>query len=279
MSGSGRLRIGAGRRTRHGDGVGRCLAGAAVCVAALAAAACDPCAGVVACTASPRLSVSGEIVDRGDPTQSPTDPQSGAGIPEAKPVEGVRVELFPTGGVAVDGPSAVATTDASGWWTMALNARDTGAVTADITVTPPGGSGYRVRAVALRASRTRGEGNVLGRWTHQLFLSVLGEVVNEPSGERPVGARVTATRSGGVDLAPTRNTRNPMVTSGGGRFLHDVRPLADGPVVEDFSIERDGLPTATVRNVVLQPRHEWLPPNVDGALIFHLDSAGNVPNH
>jgi hypothetical protein len=65
-----------------------------------------------------------------------------------------------------------------------------------------------------------------------------------------------------------------MVTFGGGRFLYDVRPLADGPLVLDFVVERDGLPPATVPNVTVLPKHEWLPPNVDGELIFRLDSAG-----
>lgn len=254
--------------------LGRTALVASTIAIAVTAAGCDPCAGVVACTEAPRLAVSGQIVDRGDPTRPPDDPLSGANIPETKPVAGVRVEVTPTGGVAVDGGSAAVTTDGSGWWTVTLNARDTGAVTADVVVTPPGGNGYRVSGVPLRASRVRGDGNVLGRWTHQLYATLLGEVILKPSGERVVGARVTATRSGGVEVAPTRNTQNPMVTTGGGRFLYDMRPLADGPIIQDFTIERDGRPTVTVRNVTIQPRHEWIPPNVDGAIIFYIEDSG-----
>lgn len=248
----------------------------AAAASALALGACDPCAGVVACSHDPRLAVSGQIVDRGDPAPATSsDPLSGANIPEAVPVQGVRVEVIPTAGVAVDVPSAVATTDGSGFWTVSLPARDAGAVTADVVVTAPGRAGYRVQGVGLRASRTRGDGNVLGRWTHELYMSKLGEVINSPSGDRPEGARVTAVRRGGIDVAPTRNTRTPMLTGGGGRFLYDVRPLGDGPLVLDFVIERDGLPLATVQNDTLFPMHEWLPPNVDAAIIFRLDSAGN----
>lgn len=267
---SARVRATRPVRSRSGARLGAATVTVLGALGALGAAACDPCAGVVACTGSPRLSVSGQIVDRGDPTSSPGDPQSGANIPEATPVSGVRIEVIPTGGVATNATSATAVTGSDGWWTATLAARDTGAVTADVVVTPPGDAGYRVRAVPLRASTMRGDGNVLGRWTRQLYLTVLGEVIVKATGERVVGARVTATRSGGVDIAPTRNTQNPMVTTGGGRFLFDVRPLADGPVVQNFVIARDGFDPVTVRNVTLQPRHEWVPPDVDGAIIFYL---------
>lgn len=239
-----------------------------------ASAGCDPCAGVVACVEAPRLAVSGEILDRGDPT-TPAN-LSGAGIPQATPVAGVRIEVIATGGVAVDGGSAAVTTDGSGRWSVTLPARDTGAVTADVVVTPPGKAGYRVSGVQLRVSRTRGAGNVLGRWTHQLYMTKLGEIITSPTGARPAGARVTATRRGGIEIAPTRNTVSPMVTGDGGRFLYDVRPLSDGPLVLDFVIERPGLPTATVRNITVLPQHEWGPTNVDGAISFRIDSLGNL---
>ena len=249
----------------------------AACAApgALALAACDPCAGVASCAEGARVGAGGQIVDRGNPTNINGDILSGATIPQAPPVAGVRVEVIPTGGVSVGVASAVATTDGTGWWHVSIPASAEGGVTADIVVTPPGGGGYRVHGVSLRASTTRGDGTVLGRWTHQLYLTKLGEIINTPSGARPEGARVTVVRRGGIEVAPTPNTRDPILTIPGGRFLYDVRPLGDGPVVVDVIVERDGLPPVTVRNVSVYPQYEWLPPNVDGALIFYLDAAGN----
>lgn len=249
----------------------RLLAGAlALASAGLPLAGCDPCAGVAACAGSPRLGVSGQIVDRGNPTNADRDPISGANIPQARPTADVRVEVVPTAGVTIEQSSAVATTDGNGWWQVSMPARDEGGVTVDVVVTPPGGAGYTVRGLNLLTSRTRGRGNVLGRWTRDLFLTRIGEIFDAASGARVDGARVTAVRRSGIEVAATPNTRTPMVTAGGGRFLYDVRPLADGPLVLDFLVERDGLPAATVPNVVVYPMHEWLPPNVDGGLIFQV---------
>lgn len=239
------------------------------------ASACDPCAGVASCSEDPRLGVSGQIVDRGEPTDADRDPLSGAGIPQAKPVGGVRVEVIPTAGVTINAGEAVSTTDEAGWWQVSMPAVQEGGVTVDVVVTPPNGAGYRVRGLNLLTSRTRGKGNVLGRWTRNPFLTLVGEVYDAASGARVDGARVTAVRREGIGIEPTANTRTPMVTFGGGRFLYDMRPLADGPLVLDFAVDRDGLPTAVVRGLTVYPKHEWLPPNVDGDLVFVLDSSGH----
>ncbi len=262
------------RRARRPAGrVAAAALAAALGAAAPLLAACDPCAGVASCQQSPRLGVSGQIVDRGNPTEA--ERLAGVAVPPPAPSRGVRVEVVRTDGVEVDVPGAVATTDDNGWWAVSIPARDEGGVTVDVVVTPPGGLGYRVRGVNLRTSRKRGDGNVLGRWTREPYLTLLGEVFTAPEMARVEGARVTAVRRGGIEVAPTPNTRSTMVTVGGGRFLFDVRPLADGPLVLDFVVERDGLPPATVRGVTLFPQYEWLPPNVSGDLIFRLDAAGN----
>jgi hypothetical protein len=158
---------------------------------------------------------------------------------------------------------------------VSIPAGDEGAVSVDVIVTPPGGVGYTVRGLQLAASRTRGDGNVLGRWTREPYITTIGEIFDHPSGERVAGARITPVRTGGIPIEPTRNTRTPIVSVEGGRFLYEVRPLADGPLLVDFIVERAGLPTATVRNVIVRPQYEWLPPNVNGDLIFRLDAAGN----
>lgn len=251
------------------------LAGVGAVAIAGAATACGACDGVVSCQQAPRIGIGGQIVDRGNPTDADRAQQSGAGIPAAPGVSGVRVEVAPTGGVASGEGRAATTTDGTGWWHVDLPATGEGGATVDVIVTPPGGSGYTVRGVPVRASRRRGAGNVLGRWTRDLYLTLVGEVYNDAPRTRVDGARVSAVRRRGVEVAPTENTQAPMTTFGGGRFLYDARPLADGPVVFDFVVERDGLPTATVRDVTVYPKHEWLPPNVDGELIFVLDAAGN----
>lgn len=238
-------------------------------------AACNPCAGLPSCTQAARVSVSGQIVDRGSPTEADRNALSGADIPQPTAAAGVRVEVSVAAGGAIDAARAVSTSDGSGWWQVSLPARAEGDVTADVTVGPPGSSGYTVHDVHLRATRVHGDGNVLGRWTRDLYLTLIGEVHDAPGGAPDVGARVTPVRRGGISVAPTVNTQASITTVGGGRFLYDVRPLADGPLMLDFVIERAGLAPATVPNVTVYPKHEWLPPNVDGAVIFYIDSAGH----
>lgn len=264
-----RLRRGAGARASAF--VVALLGGAAP----LALTACDPCSGVVGCSASPRLGVSGQIVDRGTPTNADRNALSGALIPQARPVAGARVEVVAAGGVALEGTQAAAATDANGWWQVALPASGVGDAWVDVRVTAPGTAGYLVRGVPVRASRVRGDGNVLGRWTRERYLTYIGEVWDHATWRPVDGAVLSAVRTGGVEVAPTANFTEPMVSFGGGRFLYDVRPLTDGPVVLDFTITRPGLAPTTVRGVALAPKHEWLPPNVDPELLFLLDSAGN----
>ena len=248
-------------------------AGAVLC-APVGLTACDPCAGVVACRQAPRLGVGGQIVDRGEASGVPSP--SSTAVSLAVPSPGVRVQVVPTGGVALDEAPAAVTTDGTGWWQVSVAARDTGTAVVDVLVTPPGGVAYSVRGVQLQVSRGRGRGNVLGRWTREPYISAVGEVFERETGAPVAGARVVAVRRGGVAIAPTVNTRSPMVTVDGGRFHFDVRPLGDGPLVADFVIERDGFPSATVRNVTVAAQYEWLPPNVNGDLIFRIDAAGNA---
>jgi hypothetical protein len=266
-------RITGGRTARRFAAAGAFAAGTAA-----TATACDPCAGVMSCAQSPRLGVSGQIVDRGTPRDDDREQQSGAGIPRLRPAAGVRVEVVRVAGTELDAPSGAATTDATGWWQVSLPARDVGGITVDVIVTPPGGTPYRVRELNIVTSRTRGVGTVVGRWTREPFMTYVGEVYDAETGAAVDGAQVTAVRRGGVEVAPTANTRVPMVTFSGGRFLYEVRPLADGPLVADFVVERPGRPPATVPNVTLRAKHEWLPPNVDGELVFVLDAAGGRVN-
>ncbi len=247
---------------------------AAGAVLGASAAACGPCGGVESCRESPRIGVTGQIVDRGSPSNADRNAQSGADIPQTKGAPGVRVQVVPTAGAAVAGASAAATTDGDGFWQVSLPASSEGPVTADVTVTPPDGAGYTVRGVDLRASSTRGQGNGLGRWTRDLFLTTIGLVKDAATGNGIDGVALTAVRRGGVGYASTPNTQSPMVTYGGGLFFLDVRPLGDGPLVLDFVVQRPGLAATRIDSVTLAVQHEWLPPTFAGNLVFRLDSAG-----
>ncbi|GJG88462.1 hypothetical protein tb265_36430 [Gemmatimonadetes bacterium T265] len=264
----------AAQALRKAAAVRRVACVGAIATAAAAFSACDPCSGVASCTEAPRLGISGQIVDRGNPTNADRNEISGANIPEPKPVPGVKVQVTRTGGARMVVSEAEATTDGDGWWHVDMEAREVSGVGVDVVVTPPDGPGYRAAGLHLLTSNVRGMGNVLGRWTRDPFLTAVGEVYDAATGAHVDGARVTATRRAGVEIRPTVNTQSPMVTYGG-RFVYDVRPLSDGPLVLDFRVERDGLPTATIDSITVYTQYEWLPPVVNGDLIFRLDSAGH----
>lgn len=232
--------------------------------------ACDPCAGVVGCSGNPRVGLSGMIVDRGDPTNADRDPISGANIPPLRPAPGVRVEVTWLTGVPVTTTTATATTDADGWWKVDLPATDEGEVAVDVRVSAPGGVPYRVQGLVVKASRTRGAGNVVGRWTREPFLTQVGELYDASTGAPITGARITAVPRGGVGVAAIGSTEVPMVSFDGGRFIYSVRPLADGVVVLDLRVERDGRAPVTIPGVRLRTQYEWLPPNITGDLIFKI---------
>lgn len=228
----------------------------------LAIAGCGPCDGVVGCQASPRVSVSGQIVDR-----------SAFGTP----VKGVRVEVARTGGTELATMSGTATTDAQGWWNVSLPAPggDGGdGVTVDVTVTPPPPlKPYRVGGIALRTSRTRGDGQVLGRWVSRPFITYIGELRDRVSGAPIAGARITWVRRGGVEVQTTPLTQVTQTTTGIGYFTIDLVPAEFAPLFVDLIVEREGLPTDTVRDVRIDPGYEWNPPLATAASSFRLGLA------
>jgi hypothetical protein len=210
------------------------------------------------------------IVDRGDPTNADRDPISGANIPPLRPAAGVRVEVTWLTGVPVTNPTAVATTGADGWWHVDIEAATEGEIAVDVRVSAPDAVPYRVEGLVFKASRTRGAGNVVGRWTREPYIAQVGELYEAATGAPISGARITAVARGGVGVAPLRSTEAPMVTFDGGRFLYSARPLGSGDVFLDLIVERDGLAPRTIPGVRLRTQHEWLPPNVTGDLIFRI---------
>jgi hypothetical protein len=227
---------------------------------AAAAAACDPCDGVVACRQEARVSVGGQIVDRA---------ASGA------PVQGVRVEVVRTGGADLAAGTGAATTDAQGWWHVSLPAAAADqageGVTVDVVVAPPPPlRPYRVNGVALRTSRTRGDGQVLGRWVSRPFITYIGELRDRVSGAPIAGASVTWARRGGIEVEPTPQTRVTQTTTSIGYFTIDLRPLEYGPLFVDLVVERSGQPPATIRGVRIDPGYEWNPPLASAGSSFRL---------
>lgn len=242
-------------------------AAAAVSAVGLVAtfAACDPCSGVISCTDAPRVGVSGQIVDG-----SVRDAQ------RAPPgVGGVRVEVTRVSGVETDRPSASARSDGTGWWSVSLPAREVGEVLVDIAVTPPPpGLPYRLAGVPVRASRSRGDGSVLGRWVARPHITLVGAIIDRASGAPVAGANVTVVRRGGILVDSTGTTRNPSLTTEIGYFLYDVRPQSYGSLVVDLVVERPGRRAVTIPNVDVVPDHEWGPPRASGRYTFQIDDAG-----
>ncbi len=144
-----------------------------VALMVLLVGACDPCSGVIGCSATPRIILAGQIVE----------PRSGA------PIRGARIR--------VDGTQAV--TEANGRWTLLVpaNATTTGGVIA-VRVEAPGEQGYVVRVPATPAT-PRGEVQELGRWNSRPFVRFQGTLLRS-NGTPIVGASVSFTPSAGVPV-------------------------------------------------------------------------------
>lgn len=219
-------------------------------------AACDPCTGVLGCTGSARLGVSGQIVDR---------QALGA------PVAGVQVQVIRTDGVETDSPSATATTDGQGTWEVSMPAHASGPVTVDIVVTPAlPGMPYRVRGLQLTASDMRGQGNVVGRWAAQPFISYIGTLRDRVTGAPIEGATVTYARAGGIEVDTTIVTRRSQLTTSLGYFFIDLRPRDFAPLYADFTVTRPGQDTVRIHRAAITPGYLWEPPVASSGAEFRI---------
>ncbi|HEY0777090.1 MAG TPA: hypothetical protein VGD56_03900 [Gemmatirosa sp.] len=227
-----------------------------VVVVCLVADACDPCSGVVGCTESPRVGVSGQIVDR---------------LAYGAPVPGVHVQVIETGDSSSTGASATATTDGQGTWAVSMPARANGPVTVDVIVTPASpGTPYRVRGLSLVASTVHGQGNVVGRWAAQPYITYVGTLLDRTTEQPIVGATVAYTRVGGIAVDTTIVTQRTQQTTSLGYFTIDLRPLDFAPLIVDFSVVRQGQDTAYIRNVPIMPGYLWGPPTAAQGAQFRL---------
>jgi hypothetical protein len=183
------------------------------------------------------------------------DPITGSGI------DGARVEIVRTGGLALDVDSVGVATSEGGHWRLELGPKGAGAVEVEIVVAAPGAAPYRVPTV-LTTRDHRGDATLLPPWVPVPYFSFVGEFfLNGTVDRRVEGAPVEFRRTGGVLLrgpgiaTGTYNT----TTDAGGRFAafptqtNAVFPVTFGAVVGDFSVNLGPtLGTTVVRDVRLQ---------------------------
>jgi len=202
----GRLaHIRATRRARLGLGVALPLA---------LVTGCDPCAGTLTCSTSPRVTVTGNVVSH----------VNGA------PVAGARVELRVT---TADGTPGVAsaTTDAQGLWEASVPAADEGAAAAQITITSPQASSYYVAGIPVRASRKNGDATSVGIWTDMPFVRHLATVLHQSV--PLVGAQVNFVVRSGPALVSAQTSGT---TNGAGIFELDFSSQSLGQLVGDLTV-------------------------------------------
>ena len=179
----------------------------ALTCAALAStmAGCDPCAGVARCgTGSPYLAATGQIVDR----------TTGVGV------DGTRIDVVRTGGLAVQTDSVSAITTSGGFWRVELATATEGTVVVDVKVSPLDAPAYRVRGLPLSSRRNGGDANLNSTWVTRPYFNYAGELflrgtVDERIQNRPVEFRLR----GGVSTFGTgvRDSVFRAATDVGGR--------------------------------------------------------------
>ena len=180
---------------------------------------CDRCTGVIGCTGAPRLSLDGQLIVRA----------TGAGVP------GATLDFIRTGGAQLTSDSTRTTTNAEGWFNLAVDAAASGLVTGDLVVRPPSPApAYRVLGLSFPTSDVRGEGQVLGSLVTTPYIEFIGEVHSVVAGAPVAGAQVTVQRTGGVAIAPPDTF---TVTSDSlGRIYFKVNAAEPGTMIADLSI-------------------------------------------
>jgi len=207
------------------------------------AGACDPCAGTVSCSSSPRFEVTGTIVDH----------TTGIGI------SGARVDAtFQTQGGVVN---ASAVTDENGLWRLSANAPGAANATAIFTVTAPGHAAYNTEPVAVHAVTTRGNADVMGQWTEAPFARFLATVVH--AGVPLAGASVEFTpKTAGV----TFESPSTVTANGSGIFEIDLRSAATAAIGTLIVIHPALARPATVQNFSIPLGYTFRVPQPTGTI-------------
>ncbi|MEX2181706.1 MAG: carboxypeptidase-like regulatory domain-containing protein [Gemmatimonadaceae bacterium] len=216
-------------------------------LATIVLAACDPCAGVVACGSDGTTRLTGRVVN----------------YPARDGVVGVRISVTPVAGVPVS-----TTTDADGHWTVALPSPAENDGRVSVSVVAPGAA-YTVPNINVRTGGPRGEATSVGRWFATPYVRFVGQLVARP-GINLSGATVTAVRTGGVEGAPLP-VRAQVST--GHQFYIDAPAIGLGSMEFRITIEGPNLPRPFVREGLgFAPQFADSPlPGVQG--VFNIGSA------
>ena len=242
MTSAVRLRRGIGTRR-----IGLAALGA-LCLAALAA--CDPCSGVIGCAEGDYLSAAGQIVDAA----------SGKGI------DGVRVDVVRTSGLAVARDSLSDVTHDGGFWRVEFATEQAGALDAKVVVAPPGMDSYRLHDVRLETRAHRGDANLNERWVPFLYFIDIGEFfVEGTADERLRGAAVEFRRTSGPVLSGpgVRDGVFRTVTDDIGRVYffprtgdNAVSVREESDVVGELTVRAAGSPNGTtLQGIRIAPKH------------------------
>jgi hypothetical protein len=180
-------------------------------VAALFAAACEPCAGVSNCRTGAHVSIGGRLVDR----------------TSERPVANGLVSFVRTSGIGLASDSLSARTDADGFFLLSTLANGDGNVVGRLDVQPPAAAAYSVDGLVVPTTTERGDGSDLGRILSAPFAPFIGELHDRITGRLVAGAQVTFIRQGGVRL-----TADSLVASSdaSGRFYLETVALNAGTV-------------------------------------------------
>ncbi len=201
------MRIAANRRVR--------LGAAAVLPLLVFVAGCEPCAGTNVCASASRVDLIGQIVDA----------KTGA------PVSGVGVSVaLSTGG------QAGATTDANGNWEITSDLKSADSITASVTVTAPGHSGYTVHALKVGIATRQGDATLLGAWLSYPHARYQATLLH--NGKPLSGATVKFTRVSGVAVTGTLSA----TTNTDGIFSLDVSAEQLGSAVGTLTVTQSSLP-------------------------------------
>jgi hypothetical protein len=214
-------------------------------------AACDPCAGVARCGgSSPYLAATGQIVD------------AATGMA----VDGTRIDVVRTGGIAVATDSVRAVTTGGGFWRVELATSSEGTVIVDVQVSPPGALGYRVRGLALTTRANGGDANLNATWITRPYFNYAGELflngtVDERIQNRPIEFRLR----GGVRTVGTgvRDSVFRSTTDVGGRIelfpkseSGGLLPLGTEDLIGDLTVFLDApLGASVIRDIHLAPSY------------------------
>lgn len=219
--------------------IGRRLLISSFALALLTLGACEPCAGTSACESELKVSYTGHVVE----------------YASRQSVARARVTFIRTGGVPLGTDTLVATTDRDGFFRLSSVARAEGEAIGTLFIASPGHPGYSVPGVALRTTRTAGDGGTLGRLVADPFVLFVGELRNRSAlgGVTVASATVTFRRTGGIAADPEVIQ---TVTDIGGRFALAPRVTGNGVLEGTLTVAGPGLARTFQQPVRISTRYQ-----------------------